>query len=200
MRSFFQRQSVVGHHHSKMADQATGPADELANLRAAVLLPEQLLHSGEVIILLIKPSPWYILLESMRFLAMTALLLAIALLGESYWSAILRISRIDLILFTIAVCGLRLVWQFLEWLSRVYVLTDRRVIRMMGVLRIQIFETQLKRIQHTVTLFSIRERMFGLGTIGFATAGTGAVEATWRMVGKPLEVHRVVLETLNRYQ
>lgn len=184
------------------AEGATNPSEDLADLRAAALLPEQLLQGGEVIILLIKPSPWYIVLESLRFLAVTAVLLvaALALTSAGWLGEQLSISKLDLVLLAIAITGARLVWQFLEWLSRVYVLTDQRVIRIMGFFRVQVFETQLKKIQHTVTLFSIRERLFALGTIGFATAGTDAVEATWRMVAKPLEVHRVVIETLNRYR
>jgi hypothetical protein len=184
------------------AEGATNPSEDLADLRAAALLPEQLLQGGEVIILLIKPSPWYIVLESLRFLVITAVLLAGALVatGSGWLSEQLSISKLDLVLLAIAIAGARLVWQFLEWLSRVYVLTDQRVIRIMGFFRVQVFETQLKKIQHTVTLFSIRERFFALGTIGFATAGTDTVEATWRMVAKPLEVHRVVVETLNRYR
>lgn len=186
------------------ADPVANPAEDLADLRAAALLPQQLLQGGEVIILLIKPSPWYIVLESLRFLAVIAALLAAALASTGwlagYTKLDLVLTKLDLVLLALGIMGARLVWQFLEWLSRVYVLTDRRVIRIMGFFRVQVFETQLKKIQHTVTLFSIRERLFSLGTIGFATAGTDAVEAIWRMVSKPLEVHRVVIETLNRYR
>ncbi len=186
------------------AEPVANPAEDLADLRAAALLPQQLLQSGEVIILLIKPSPWYIVLESLRFLAVIAALLAAALASTGwladYTNLDLVLTKLDLVLLALGIMGARLVWQFLEWLSRVYVLTDRRVIQIMGFFRVQVFETQLKKIQHTVTLFSIRERLFSLGTIGFATAGTDAVEAIWRMVSKPLEVHRVVIETLNRYR
>ena len=181
------------------ADQANTPVEELTHFRAASLLPEQLLQGGEVIVLLIKPSPWYIVLESLRFLAGVVLVLVILLflIGQGYS---IGVSPLDLVLLAIGTAGARIVWQLLEWLSRVYVLTDRRVIRIKGVLRIQVFEAQLKKIQHTHTLFTIRERLFGLGTIGFATAGTGYVEATWRMVVKPLDVHQIVVQTLDRYR
>lgn len=185
--------------HLAEADQITGPGENLADLRTAALLPQQLLQSGEVIILLIKPSAWYILLESWRFLAgvVLALIIAVLLIGKGYdlWA-----SKTDLIFLAVGIGTIRLVWQLLEWLSRIYVLTDRRVLRIKGVLRISVFETQLANVQHTVTLFSIRERLFGLGTVGFATAGTAAIEAVWDMVARPLEVHQVVVETLNRYR
>ena len=81
-----------------------------------------------------------------------------------------------------------------------YVLTDRRVIRIKGVLRVQVFETPLKQIQHTNVFFSVRERLFGLGTLTFATAGTAVIEAMWVMVARPLEIHRKVIQTMQRYR
>jgi len=95
---------------------------------------------------------------------------------------------------------LRLFWQFLEWLSRVYVLTDRRVVAVAGVLRVRVFEAPLQQVQHTNLLLSLRERLFGLGTVAFATAGTAIAEAYWLMLADPLEVHRKIVQTLNRYR
>ncbi len=186
-------------HPLAEADTTTPTDEQIARLRVAALLPDQLLHGGEVVILLIKPSPWYIVLEPLRFwVTLAVLFFASAWLVSGGW--LTTIDRSDLILLTVGIAAVRLAWQFLEWLSRVYVLTDRRVLRVQGVLRIQVFETKLQKIQHTEMLLSIRERLFGLGTIGFATAGTSGIEAVWRMIAKPLEVHRVIVETLNRYR
>ena len=69
-----------------------------------------------------------------------------------------------------------------------------------GVLRVAIFETALKDIQHTECFFSIRERLLGLGTITFATSGTAMIEAMWRMVADPMQVHQTVVKTLSRYR
>ncbi len=162
------------------------------------MLPEQLLQPGEVIILLLKPSPWYILLASLRALAVIAVGLILGLVLHEYgW---LALGRRDLVTLAVGLAGVRLFWQFLQWLSRVYVLTDRRIIRVKGVVRVQVFECQLKQVQNTNALFSLRERLFGLGTIGFATAGTAVTEAYWLMIAKPLDVHQHVVQTLNRYQ
>ena len=165
---------------------------------ANILVPAQLLQPGEIIVLLIKPSPWFIVLGALRALATVLVLLLAALwLRET---GTLGVARRDLILIAIGLIVVRLTWQFLEWISRVYVLTDRRVIRVKGVIRVQVFETALKHVQHTDTLFSLRERLFGLGTIAFSTAGTAAPEAYWVMVAEPLDVHRKVVEALNRYR
>src|SRR5690606_2250326 len=106
----------------------------------------------------------------------------------------------DVLLLALAAAGARLFWQFLEWLSRVYVLTDRRLIRIEGVIPVYVFETALKHLQHTDVYMPLRERSFGLGTIGFSTAGSGTVDAYWMMLAQPLEVHRKVGQTLHRYR
>ncbi len=180
------------------AAPAEGADSQTVDPRVAAVLPAQLLQSGEIIVLLLKPSPWYILLESLSFLTGLGILLLLALaLSHLGW---LHSGRRDLVLAILALAGLKLFWQFLEWLSRFYVLTDRRIVTVRGVLRVQVFECSLKKIQHTTTTFSIRERFFGLGSINFFTAGTATVEATWRMIAKPLDIHRIVVQTLNRYR
>lgn len=181
-------------------DEAVNGDDEavLQSARAAGLLPADLLQPGEIIILFLKPSPWYILLAPLATLTAITILVLVAL-QVADWLHI-GIDRRDLILLGVALVGIRLFWQFLEWLSRLYVLTDRRVIRVKGVLRVQVFETPLKNVQHTYALFSIRERFFGLGTMAFTTAGTAFIEATWEMVAKPLQVHKQIVQTLNRYR
>jgi len=160
--------------------------------RAEAIIPTNLLQGGEIVILLLKPSPLYILLACLGHLAV----IAAAVFGLHTFN--LLTDREAMILL-IGLLSARLIWQFFEWLSRLYVLTDRRVIRIRGVLRVFVFEAQLKQLQHTESLFSIRERLFGLGTIGFSTAGTGLPEAYWVMLRQPLAVHRQVIQAINRY-
>jgi hypothetical protein len=174
-----------------------GNGEEMA-ARAAAMLPAELLQPSEIIILLLKPSPWFIVLAPLRTLTILLILTLATLLVHSYYP--IGLTYREIIMVGLALGGVRVFWQFLEWISRVYVLTDQRVVRVQGVLRILVFETPLKQIQHTTLLFSVRERLFGLGTIGFATAGTAFVEAYWTMVSQPLAVHQKVVATINRYK
>lgn len=180
---------------------AAGAEPELAEASrpdVAALLPEELLQPGELIVLMIKPSPWYILLGSLRALVIIALLaMAVSCLTQY---DLVNISRQDVILAAAGLMIVRLFWQLLDWLCRVYVLTDRRVIRVKGVVRVEVFEANLKKVQNTTCYFSLRERLFGLGTIGFATAGTATYEAYWLMIARPLHVHQTVVQTLERYR
>ncbi len=183
----------------RLAEGLTGETSaEEAAARAAGMLPAELLQPGEIIVLLLKPSPWFILLAPLR--ALTGIvILAIALdLANTYLN--LGFSRQNTLLAAITLLLLRLFWQFLEWLSRVYVLTDRRIITVAGVIRVRVFETPLQKVQHTNMLFSLRERLFALGTIAVATAGTAVAETYWLMLSSPLQVHQKIVQTLNRYR
>lgn len=183
---------------TRHADPAPN-STELTRSRVITLLPAELLQNGEAIVLLLKPSLWYIVLEPLG--ALSALT---AIVGSALWLANrgynIGFSPRDLLLMGIGMSLVVVFWHFLEWLSRVYVLTDRRVIRVKGVVNVHVFEAQLQHIQHTHTTFSLRERLFGVGSIHFATAGTGSTGAAWVMIAKPLEVHNMVVQTLNRYR
>lgn len=174
---------------------AAAPTDHAA--RAAALVPAQLLQPGEVIILALKPSPWFIVLEPLTTLVAIVFVGLLAL-----WLAangILPFPQRDITLSVLAALAVRLFWQFLEWLSRAYILTDRRILSVAGVLRVTVFETALTRVQHTHIVFTVRERLVGLGSLLFATAGTATLETVWRMIARPLDVHRKVVQTLERY-
>lgn len=186
----------------ELAHRAEGVTDTVGNgdpAAAAAMLPAELLQPGEIIILMLKPSPWFIVLAPLKTILLLALATAAAALLPLEAMS-LAVPRQQVVLLGAALIGLRLFWQFLEWLSRIYVLTDQRVIRVMGVLRISVFEAPLQQVQHTNLLFAIRERLLGLGSIGFATAGTGGFEAYWQTIARPYEVHQKVVQTLRRYR
>lgn len=168
------------------------PAIGLSIDRADAMLPADLIQGGELILMVLKPSPLYIVLGALGHLVTIFLIFLVAA-----WAKLL--SQETAVLAAVALGSLRLGWQFLEWLSRIYVLTDRRVIRIAGVLRVYVFEAALKQIQHTDVLISIRERPFGLGTIAFSTAGTGLNEAYWVMLHRPMAVQRRIIQAINRY-
>ncbi|MCK4871565.1 MAG: PH domain-containing protein [Phycisphaerales bacterium] len=172
-------------------------ATSVAERHEARTLPARLLDDGELVILMLRPHPLFVLLHPLGSLTGLAVLTVVA-----WW--IIRLSPTGPgggLMLTVggSLILLRLIWSCLEWYNRVYVLTDRRVIRRRGVLRVSLFQAPLRRIQHLTMYFSIRERLFGIGTIGFATAGTGIPEAYWVMVRQPLTVHRRIQETIDKY-
>ncbi len=182
------------------AGEASGATDatELSLERLGTLLPAGLIHDDEVVLLLVRPSLLFVPLTCLGSLTVIAILmLALALMAiQVSW---IPWSEGHAYGLGVAAAAVRLLWQSFEWWCRVYVLTDRRVVRRMGVLHVSVFETQLRNIQHTSVFMPLRERLFGLGTIGFATAGSDVFDAFWVMVRSPFAVHRQVVEAIKRY-
>jgi hypothetical protein len=164
---------------------------------AAFDVPADLVRDDEIVILLLRPSILYVPLSSigslMFILIVTLALMWMTRLAWVKWTDVTAGG------LGLALAALRLGWQALEWWSRVYVLTDRRIIRRMGVLRVSVFECQLKNIQHTSVFMLVRERLFVLGSIGFSTAGSDTFEAFWVMIRRPFDVHRIVVQAIERY-
>lgn len=159
------------------------------------LISPALLEPGERLVLEIKPSLLMLVVVSYRTL---------------FWAAMLAMVNMyvdgDRLLFpgarftigAIAVGGglLRVALAGLDWLGRIYVLTDRRLIRQRGFIHVNVFECELSRIQNTYLDFTWEQRLLGLGTLMFLTAGTAGVEAAWAYVDAPLQVHARVREAL----
>ena len=193
-------QSKIKYPKSKMefADVTAMPVERPA---PSAGLARELVQDDEIIILLLRPSPWYVVLSSLGGLLCIALVTFALAYVAKFMSQLPGIGWTDrqAFLLGLGLMALRLGWQLLEWVSRVYVLTDRRIICRSGVLRVFVFETQLKNIQHTSVFASLRERSLGLGTIGFATAGSHSFEAFWMMIRNPFAVQKKVVDAIQRY-
>lgn len=165
--------------------------DELAGVA-------HLLQPGETVILLLKPSILFVPLASLSSLLGIALAtFFLAWLDHRFP----RLPGSDHVFITLGILlgAVRLLWQVLEWITRIYVLTDRRIIRRKGVLRVSVFECPLGSIQQTAVFQSLRERVCLLGTVCFATAGAASFIALWEYVASPFEVQRTVAEAIERY-
>lgn len=160
---------------------------------------QQLLQDGETVILAIRPSPWFIIIDGgWVYFFFISLALLLAWLTHQPWApVILPESQIFPLLAT--VLSIRIVWKFLDWANRLYLLTDQRIMRRRGVIQFSLIEAPLDRIQHSAIFTRVIERVLSLGTIGFATAGSGQFEVVWEMISNPLDVHRTVTEAVDRY-
>lgn len=185
--------SVTAHHHSRFSDAPAITTEQIDTDSVS-----NLVRDDEIIILLLRPSLLFIVLVPLgSIMALLIVTLALALLAAKVSWIGWNEQQAYMLGFTL-IC-LRLGWQTLEWINRVYILTDQRIITRSGVLRVSVFEAQLKRIQHTSMFMRLRERVFGLGTIGFATAGSDMLDSFWIMLRHPFAVHRTIVETIQRY-
>ncbi len=159
------------------------------------IVPAHLLDDGEQVILAIKPSMWFIVFTSARLIGVIVLLIA----GMRFFHIEFAYAIQQRIYqFAVAIIILQLIIAFLQWISRLYVLTDRRIMRIRGVFNVDIFEAPLNKIQNTFLTLAIHERLFGLGSIHFTTAGTGGIEASWQNINRPLEVHEIVRNAIRK--
>lgn len=190
--------TVVGAHNYPAAN--TGCAGDAVGTptAAAVAVPERLLDSGEIVLLAIKPSPWFILFVSAKVL----ILAVIVVLAWPYVVFTAELEQFRPLVYKIAtiVALGRLAIAMLQWLHRTYVLTNKRIIRIAGVLHITVFEAPLARIQNTVLDLSLAQRVVRIGTIGFATAGTGVIDAYWSYIAQPLRVYAKIRSAIHHAQ
>ncbi len=163
----------------------------------ASIVPAHLLDDGEQIILAIKPSMWLIAFNSAKIIGLIVFIIA----GMRFFRIELGYSVQERIYqFGAIIIIVQLIISFLQWMSRLYILTDRRVIRIRGVFNVDVFEAPLNKIQNTFLTLAIHERLFGLGSIHFTTAGTAAIEATWKNINRPLEIHEIVRSAIRKAQ
>lgn len=169
------------------ADQ---PSSGAVGLAVREMVPAHLLDGGEVVYFATKPSPWFVLLVSSRWVAAGILLALVggtSVVPSSYQSILYQTG--------FWITAARLAWATLEWVSRLYVLTNRRVMRIRGVFNVDLFECSLDRIENTSTSLTLWERVVRVGTVSFETAGGGA---SWRMVSRALELHERLREAIGR--
>lgn len=175
-------------HAAPVAAEAVAPLPQSVQ---AALSPD------EIVLLVLKPSLLYIPLSSLGTLVAAAIVtLLLAYSAQFAWSPWTDTHGVAI---GATVAALRLGRAWFDWWGHVYVLTDRRVIARRGILRTVLQEAPLARLQNTIVVQSLRERLFGLGTLGFATAGRGTFDAFWETVRQPFAVHRKVLEAVERY-
>jgi uncharacterized membrane protein YdbT with pleckstrin-like domain len=175
---------------------ATEPeANATEKIPAAELVPAHLLDGGEIVLFAIKPSLWMILFASVRWILVLSVVIA-----ASRWleSVIPGAERMIIIKASLALMLARVGFATMEWVSRLYVLTNRRVMRIRGIFNVNLFECALPRIQNTFLTLRWYERITRLGTISFATAGTGGIEASWVNVNNPIEIHEQLRAAINR--
>lgn len=175
------------------ADACPASSPTAAVTPLGAMLARHVLRDGEIVLLALKPSFWFILVSSLRFLGIVAILA----LGAIAWEG--RNHRewfyIEAAIFLVA--G-RIMWAVLQWMGRLYVLTDLRVIRLSGVLKLDIFDCALRKIARTQMTRSVKERLCATGSIEIIPADEAIASAVWQTISRPAEVNELIVSTINR--
>jgi hypothetical protein len=170
---------------------ATSPA---AASTLAALLTGHLLQDGELILLIQKPSIWFILLSTLRFAAAVLIVMIAAVVFDTHLPGDAAVY----VEVGVVILACRLMWAVLEWMGRLYILTDMRVIRLSGVFSVDIFDCPLRKIARTRILYTMRERIFRLGSIEIIPAEETYPIGMWQMVSRPIVINDQIVAAINR--
>jgi uncharacterized membrane protein YdbT with pleckstrin-like domain len=91
-----------------------------------------------------------------------------------------------------ALVVLTLVIGYLRRVSTKYLITNQRLRISRGIVRRHVQETRLERVQNVNYEQSVLDRMLGVGTVDFDTAGTDDSEFRFEWVDGPEKVVRAV--------
>jgi hypothetical protein len=152
--------------------------------------PAAFLQDGEVIILAVRPSGWFVLLIAWPVLAAAVCVAAIGCVVGQHFPAAIPQETVLLVCLLIAVA--RVLAACFQWASRLYVLTNRRVLRIRGGPRADMVQLALKDVVETRLSASRSERLFGVATLGFELADGPAPAASWVHIGRASEAKKIV--------
>ncbi len=157
--------------------------------REAVL--QHLLGDGELVLLTVKPSAWFVPLTSVRAMAV----LALVAVSAHYLARVIPMGpgpqTVEVLCGVLAVG--RLVVACCQWAGTLYVLTNRRVLRIRGAIKVTIVGCALTGIRHTALLTTgLIERLVGVGTLFFQTDQGNLTGGEWLYISRPGEVLEMI--------
>jgi uncharacterized membrane protein YdbT with pleckstrin-like domain len=91
-----------------------------------------------------------------------------------------------------AIAALTLIVGYLRRVSTKYLITNQRLRISRGIVRRNVQETRLERVQNVNYNQSVLDRILGVGTVDFDTAGTDDSEFKFDWVDGPEQVVRAV--------
>ena len=170
---------------SEGAAAAAGTADAApAATSLATLLTRHILRDGELVVLILQPSIWFVPLSSVKFIAAVLILMIAAKVFDQHLPST-PFAYVQTGIFLIAA---RLMWAIQQWTARLYVLTDMRILRIAGVFTVSIFDCPLRKVAQVRLASNLRERLFGVGSIEITPQDESNPPGVWQTIGKPAEV------------
>jgi len=160
----------------------------------ATLLVRHVLRDGELVLLILKPSRWFMLLSCLRFFAIVTILVIGAIIKEESLPYDHRIY----IELGIVLAAARFMLAVSRWMSKLYVLTDLRIIALTGVFKVDIFDCPLRKVARTRVLRTFKERLLRLGSIEIFPSDDEIPEGIWQMVRRPKKIHEQIVAAVNK--
>lgn len=134
-------------------------------------------------------------LRSMLDLHLKGLLAAVAagvivgLISAAIKSSVQVAWVVAAVLVVLAITALL---AFIRRMSTTYTITSHRLTIRLGILSRQLHETRLDRVQNVGTNQSLLDRMLGIGTVDFDTAGGAGFDFAFRGIADPESIVQTV--------
>jgi len=157
---------------------AAAAADAAVSTPVGALMAGHVLRDGELVLLILRPSRWFILLSSLKFMAIVTIFTIFGVLFEDA----LHIPRRRAVEAGVWLGIGRVMWAVLQWMGRLYVLTDLRVVRLSGVFNVDIIDCPLRKVAQARLVPSFRERLVRLGSIEVIPRDDTCPAADWRTI------------------
>ena len=155
----------------------------------------EMLHDNEIVIMMVRPSLWYVSAMSMRI---TVVLLLAALVIDRTGMAGQLFDERSLWSMAGILVAMRWVYALINWLSQLYLLTNHRIVVIRGTTKVEIFQVGLCRITEARLMSTPLQRLLGAGNIGFATGGDILPQSVWLWVANAPRVHQQILQALSK--
>ncbi len=183
-------------HHDARACAAAPESAVLEGMHPAVVA----LHDGEIVLLSLRPS----FLWAMRFWIPAILAHWLLVVARALMSSAFHPAADPFIIAITATLGAFLIAVTLNWYRRRYVLTDRRVLVLCGVLNRECNEMPLTAVRR-IKLAELRAPRFprrghaaNVGSLVFIDhKETPGVR--WELVSEPSRVQQIAHEAIKRY-
>ncbi len=163
---------------------AAATADAPAATSLATLLTRHILRDGELVVLILKPSVWFVPLSCVKFIAAVLICMIAAKVFDEHlpYNPFVYVET-----GAFLIAG-RLMWAVQQWTARLYVLTDLRILRISGVFNVSIFDCPLRKIAQVRLVSNLRERLFGVGSIEITPQDESDPPGIWQTIGRPSDV------------
>ncbi|MDQ3492166.1 MAG: PH domain-containing protein [Chloroflexota bacterium] len=164
---------------------------------------DSLLADGEVVARRSRQHWLALLLESRAAIAvwvLAALLFAASVLF-GFGAQDAQISNvIGIIVLVLVVLGLLLfAYRWLQWINQAYLITNRRILKVEGVLNKKSADSSLEKINDLRLEENLVGRMLGYGDLDIITAADTAIDR-FRMLNDAKEFKRVMLDQKHRLE
>lgn len=176
--------------------RAAEPADA-AGL-TDVPVEAKLLADGEIVILSIKPSPWFVLLSSAPVLILAAAIAAGTVIAQQ--AQVLPDKYRAVYLLAAAVACVRLAAACVQWLGLRYVLTDRRILRLRTLPATTVFELTLDVISEAAPSVSLPARLLRVGDVAFLDERGRPFGVAWVCVANCRTICGTINQAIQRHR